>query len=170
MRAHSPVCAGLSALCVLVVAGSTRADPPKDATPQQGRKAVERGLDFLQKDAARWRKDRECSTCHHGTMTVWALAEAKSRGYDIAPETLVISEEFGEWEDSRRRIDLLGLDKDARLVVIELKRTEDGGHGASGYPVCLDGIDHDFRAGRRGFWAIPHDIGEVRTGCARSNA
>ena len=46
----------------------------------------------------------------------------------IAPETLVISEEFGEWEDSRRRIDLLGLDKDANLVVIELKRTEDGGH------------------------------------------
>jgi len=46
----------------------------------------------------------------------------------IAPDTLVISEEFGEWEDSRRRIDLLGLDKDANLVVIELKRTEDGGH------------------------------------------
>lgn len=46
----------------------------------------------------------------------------------IAPETLVISEEFGEWEDSRRRIDLLGLDKHANLVVIELKRTEDGGH------------------------------------------
>jgi RecB family endonuclease NucS len=46
----------------------------------------------------------------------------------IAPETLVISEEFGEWEDSRRRIDLLGIDKDANLVVIELKRTEDGGH------------------------------------------
>ncbi|MEQ9447572.1 MAG: hypothetical protein RLN70_01540, partial [Rhodospirillaceae bacterium] len=46
----------------------------------------------------------------------------------IAPETLVISEEFGEWEESRRRIDLLGIDKSASLVVIELKRTEDGGH------------------------------------------
>jgi hypothetical protein len=46
----------------------------------------------------------------------------------ISPDTLVISEEFGEWEDSRRRIDLLGLDRDANLVVIELKRTEDGGH------------------------------------------
>lgn len=46
----------------------------------------------------------------------------------IAPDTLIISEEFGDWEDSRRRIDLLGLDKDANLVVIELKRTEDGGH------------------------------------------
>jgi hypothetical protein len=41
---------------------------------------------------------------------------------------LVIAEEFGEWEDSRRRIDLLAVDKAANLVVIELKRTEDGGH------------------------------------------
>lgn len=46
----------------------------------------------------------------------------------IAPDTLVISEEFGDWDDSRRRIDLLGIDRDANLVVIELKRTEDGGH------------------------------------------
>jgi hypothetical protein len=46
----------------------------------------------------------------------------------IAPDTLVIAEEFGEWEDSRRRIDLLAVDRDANLVVIELKRTDDGGH------------------------------------------
>ena len=46
----------------------------------------------------------------------------------IAPDTLIVAEEFGEWDDSRRRIDLLGIDKDANLVVIELKRTEDGGH------------------------------------------
>ncbi|MBL4592120.1 MAG: hypothetical protein JKY96_09200 [Phycisphaerales bacterium] len=47
----------------------------------------------------------------------------------ISPGTLIISEEFGQWEDSRRRIDLLGIDaEDARLVVIELKRTVDGGH------------------------------------------
>ena len=46
----------------------------------------------------------------------------------VSPNTLVVSEEFGEWEESRRRIDLLGLDKAANIVVIELKRTEDGGH------------------------------------------
>ena len=46
----------------------------------------------------------------------------------IAPDTLVIAEEFGEWDESRRRIDLLALDKAANLVVIELKRTDDGGH------------------------------------------
>jgi RecB family endonuclease NucS len=46
----------------------------------------------------------------------------------IAPGTIVVAEEFGDWEDSKRRIDLLGVDKEANLVVIELKRTEDGGH------------------------------------------
>lgn len=50
---------------------------------------------------------------------------------DTAPlgeELLVLAEEFGNWEDSNRRIDLLCLDRDATLVVVEIKRTEDGGH------------------------------------------
>lgn len=46
----------------------------------------------------------------------------------IEKNLFVISSEFGDWEDSKRRIDILCIDKDANLVVIELKRTEDGGH------------------------------------------
>jgi hypothetical protein len=46
----------------------------------------------------------------------------------LSPDLMVVTEEFGEWEDSSRRIDLLCLDRQARLVVVELKRTEDGGH------------------------------------------
>ncbi|XHX81030.1 MAG: hypothetical protein RBJ76_14180 [Stenomitos frigidus ULC029] len=46
----------------------------------------------------------------------------------ISSELFMLSEEFGNWEGSLRRIDLLGLDKDANLVVIELKRQEDVGH------------------------------------------
>ena len=34
----------------------------------------------------------------------------------ISPDTLVIAEEFGEWEESRRRIDLLGIDKAANKI------------------------------------------------------
>jgi hypothetical protein len=45
----------------------------------------------------------------------------------IDKNLLVLAEEFSQWEDSKRRIDLLALDKQANLVVIELKRTEDGG-------------------------------------------
>jgi hypothetical protein len=39
----------------------------------------------------------------------------------------VLAEEYGDFEDARRRIDLLALDVEANLVVIELKRTDDGG-------------------------------------------
>lgn len=46
----------------------------------------------------------------------------------VAPDVLVIAEEFGEWDQGRRRIDLLGVDDEANLVVIELKRGEDGEH------------------------------------------
>ena len=46
----------------------------------------------------------------------------------LGDDFYVLTEEFGEWEDSRRRIDLLAIDKQANLVVIELKRTHDGGH------------------------------------------
>ena len=52
----------------------------------------------------------------------------KSQIEVISQDILIVAEEFGEWEDSHRRIDLLGLDKEANLVVIELKRTDDGGH------------------------------------------
>ena len=46
----------------------------------------------------------------------------------VCPDVLVIAEGFRDWEDSRRELDLLAVDKDGNLVVIELKRTEDAGH------------------------------------------
>jgi hypothetical protein len=46
----------------------------------------------------------------------------------LADDLYVLAEEFSDWEDSIRRIDLLAIDKLANLVVIELKRTNDGGH------------------------------------------
>jgi len=50
---------------------------------------------------------------------------------DISPigeNLMVLAEEYGEWVDSKRRIDLLCLNKNAELVVVEIKRTDDGGH------------------------------------------
>lgn len=52
----------------------------------------------------------------------------KSQIQVLSPDLMVIAEEFGEWEDSNRRIDLLCLDREANIVVVELKRTQDGGH------------------------------------------
>ena len=46
----------------------------------------------------------------------------------IAPDILIVSEEFSEWSDSKRRIDLPGVDRLGNIVVIELKRTQTGEH------------------------------------------
>ncbi len=46
----------------------------------------------------------------------------------ICPDVLVIAEGFREWEESRRELDLLAIDRNANLVVIELKRTEDAAY------------------------------------------
>lgn len=77
--------------CLAAVLGSSclhAADPkvPPDPTPDQSRKAVERALAFVEKDAAKWRKEHTCASCHHGAMTVWALSEAKAQGYPVAAE------------------------------------------------------------------------------------
>lgn len=46
----------------------------------------------------------------------------------IDPGLFVIATEYSDWQDSRREIDILAIDKEANLIVIELKRDEDGGH------------------------------------------
>jgi hypothetical protein len=46
----------------------------------------------------------------------------------VSPGCMVVAEEFGSWDESNRRIDLLAVDRDGTLVVVELKRSEDGGH------------------------------------------
>src|SRR5258708_4842532 len=51
-------------------------------------------------------------------------AEESPLGEDLK----LICDEFGDWEESSRRIDLVCIDKEAQIVVVELKRTEDGGH------------------------------------------
>lgn len=46
----------------------------------------------------------------------------------LGEDLLVVAEEFGDFADVRRRIDLLCVDREGQLVVVELKRIDDGGH------------------------------------------
>lgn len=62
--------------------------PGTSLAPENVQRTVDRGLTFLVEDAARWRSERGCATCHHGAMTVWTLSEAKLRGYTVDAEKL----------------------------------------------------------------------------------
>lgn len=44
----------------------------------------------------------------------------------IAKDTYVITDEYSGWKEEESRIDILAVDKKARLVVVELKRTQRG--------------------------------------------
>lgn len=65
---------------------------------------------------------------------------------------LILSEEFNRWQGSNRRIDLLALDKEANLVVIELKIEEEGGHmelQAIRYAAMISAMNFEFVIGAR---------------------
>lgn len=47
---------------------------------------------------------------------------------DAQRQLMVLACEYTNWSDASRRIDVLAIDEDQNLVVVELKRTKDGGH------------------------------------------
>lgn len=46
----------------------------------------------------------------------------------LGQDLIVLAEEFGKFGGANRRIDLLCLDREAKLVAVEHKRTKDLGH------------------------------------------
>lgn len=73
---------------------ATAPEPPASMKPVDTARAIERALGFIESDAVKWREARSCATCHHGTMTVWTLNEAKAQGYKVAAEPLA---ELTQW-------------------------------------------------------------------------
>ena len=82
-------------------------DPDPDADV---RSVIDRGLTFLAKDNLAWKESKKCYECHHAPFTIWALNEAKNRGYVVDDKVLA---ELTSW--------VVGEDYLARLIP---KRTE----------------------------------------------
>lgn len=82
--------------------------PEPNASPDV-RAAIERALGFLKTDAEKWKQERQCSTCHHGTFTVWTMAEARRAGFDVPPQFLA---ESLAW--TKERLDRIDLPRDTR--------------------------------------------------------
>ena len=52
------------------------------------------------------------------------LLRDKPEAIDIERDLFIVAEEYSNWAESSRRIDLLGLDREGKIVVVELKRDE----------------------------------------------
>src|SRR5439155_8866348 len=84
------ICLILLTMSALQFAG-IGASPQKQkalSAVERAKQAANRGIAFLEKDALTWKKERQCSTCHHGAMTAWALSEANARHYPLAAGAL----------------------------------------------------------------------------------
>lgn len=85
----------------VLLANILRADEPPPA--QRTRLSIERGLAFLEADAVKWRSEHTCATCHHGTLTVLAFAEARQCGFPVEADTFA---DIVKWTKGRlSRID-----------------------------------------------------------------
>lgn len=51
-------------------------------------KSIDRGLAFLVKDALAWKAEHNCASCHHASLIVCAMREAKTRGH-VVDETVL---------------------------------------------------------------------------------
>jgi len=73
-------CAVLAGLLSLVA--ETASAQERQSQAQVGA-AIDRGLAFLTKDALAWKDEHHCASCHHASLVVWAMREAKRRGHAV---------------------------------------------------------------------------------------
>jgi hypothetical protein len=45
--------------------------------------AIDRGLGFLVKDALAWKKEHQCASCHHASLVICSMREAKQSGHAV---------------------------------------------------------------------------------------
>src|SRR5437870_2953721 len=73
----------LVALVLLANPSATAAPPADPCPPGDVRKAVDRGITYLEKEGHGWVKKQKCASCHHAPMMVWVMNEVRSRGYRV---------------------------------------------------------------------------------------
>ena len=74
----------------VVVAELVRTASAQDLSPKPESisAAINRGLDFLTRDALAWKTEHNCVSCHHASLVVWSMLEAKQHGYPVDESVL----------------------------------------------------------------------------------
>jgi hypothetical protein len=77
-----PAVLGLIALGLFFAAETAIAGRPAPQRTDVG-PAIDRGLAFLVKDALAWKTKHNCVSCHHASLVIWSMREAKQRGHAV---------------------------------------------------------------------------------------
>jgi hypothetical protein len=72
----------IPAVALAVLAGTASAGEPP-AGPAQSDATVDRAIAYLAKEAVDWRETRKCVSCHHASLVVRAMREAKQHGFAV---------------------------------------------------------------------------------------
>lgn len=84
---------------IFAAVASARDIPPARASVDA---AIERGLGFLAKDALAWKAKHNCVSCHHASLVIWSMREARERGHAVdEPVLTVLTKWLAESGDGR---------------------------------------------------------------------
>ncbi len=67
-------------LALLPVTASAQNVRPKPVAVDT---TIDRGLGFLVKDALAWKTNHHCVSCHHASLVIWSMFEAKQSGHAV---------------------------------------------------------------------------------------
>src|SRR5262245_21956847 len=102
-RAMRPVHAACSiGLCFASFA--IAADKPAPKALPTVHEAVRRGIAYLEVRGAAWMNERKCASCHHLPLGIWALNEARSKGFTVDEKVLDQLTTFALAADNRAKV------------------------------------------------------------------
>jgi hypothetical protein len=73
---------------VLATAVTAKADPAKPTSSSEVEAAISRGLKVLERGAENYPKHRQCFSCHHQTLPMLAIREARAANIDASKQVL----------------------------------------------------------------------------------
>jgi hypothetical protein len=91
---------------LMTLALAAAAERPFEDGPAKRRiqQAVGASIGFLEKEGVAWMKKQECASCHHIPVMVWALNEARNRGYRINEKALFEVTSWALAEESQAQV------------------------------------------------------------------
>lgn len=73
----------LLAVCPAWQVWANEPAPVPPATAEQVQQTVARALGYMQTESGTWLKTRKCAACHHASLPLWSVLEARRQGYAV---------------------------------------------------------------------------------------